>query len=136
MNPFRRDFLKLMSQGTAGAAVATVLPPGVHEQAVPLRNPDAGESFDVKCYGARGDGTTIDTPAINRAIEAATALGGGTVRFLPAHTLVTPSVLLRDFSILQGGWFGILATGVDSLTIDDLKVAIAFQASESGYAPY
>jgi polygalacturonase len=29
---------------------------------------------------------------------------------------------LRDFSILQGGHFGILATGLDNLTIDNLKV--------------
>jgi hypothetical protein len=32
------------------------------------------------------------------------------------------NVILRDFSILQGGWFGVLATGVDNLTIDNLKV--------------
>src|SRR6202023_1256810 len=32
------------------------------------------------------------------------------------------NVILRDFSILKGGWFGILATGVDNLTIDNLKI--------------
>ena len=32
------------------------------------------------------------------------------------------NVLLRDFSILHGGWFGILATGVNNLTIDNLKI--------------
>ena len=32
------------------------------------------------------------------------------------------NVLLRDFSILQGGHFGILATGVDNLTIDNLVI--------------
>ncbi len=32
------------------------------------------------------------------------------------------NVTLRDFSILQGGWFGILATGVDNLTIDNLRI--------------
>ena len=32
------------------------------------------------------------------------------------------NVILRDFSILLGGWFGILATGVDNLTIDNLKI--------------
>ena len=31
-------------------------------------------------------------------------------------------MLLRDFSILKGGHFGILATGVDNLTIDNLKI--------------
>jgi polygalacturonase len=32
------------------------------------------------------------------------------------------NVTLRDFSILNGGHFGILATGVDNLTIDNLKI--------------
>ena len=32
------------------------------------------------------------------------------------------NVILSDFSILYGGWFGILATGVDNLTIDNLKI--------------
>jgi len=32
------------------------------------------------------------------------------------------NVLLRDFSILKGGHFGVLATGVDNLTIDNLKI--------------
>jgi polygalacturonase len=32
------------------------------------------------------------------------------------------NVLLRDFSILHGGHFGILATGVDNLTIDNLII--------------
>lgn len=32
------------------------------------------------------------------------------------------NVILSDFSILQGGWFGILATGVDNLTVDNLKI--------------
>ena len=32
------------------------------------------------------------------------------------------NVILRDFTIEHGGWFGILATGVDNLTIDGLKI--------------
>src|SRR6185369_10916336 len=32
------------------------------------------------------------------------------------------NVLLRDFSILNGGHFALLATGVDNLTIDNVKV--------------
>ena len=31
-------------------------------------------------------------------------------------------MILRDFSILKGGHFGILATGVDNFTIDNLKI--------------
>ncbi|WP_374188364.1 rhamnogalacturonidase [Asticcacaulis biprosthecium] len=32
------------------------------------------------------------------------------------------NVLLRDFRMLQAGWFGLLATGVDNLTIDNLLI--------------
>ncbi|HEY3990994.1 MAG TPA: glycoside hydrolase family 28 protein [Acidobacteriaceae bacterium] len=32
------------------------------------------------------------------------------------------NVTLRDFQILEAGWFGILATGVDNLTIDNLRI--------------
>ena len=176
-------------------------------------------AYDVKSFGARGDGKALDTPAINQAIEAAAAAGGGTVRF-PAGTYLSYSihlksrislyleqgatilaadpppagsrggydpaepnpsdkfqdfghshwhnsliwgegienvailgqgmiygkgltregnprpgvgnksialklcrnVTIRDISILQGGHFGILATGVDNLTIDNLRI--------------
>lgn len=32
------------------------------------------------------------------------------------------NVILKDFTIIKGGHFGILATGVDNLTIDNLKI--------------
>jgi polygalacturonase len=177
-------------------------------------------TFDVRSYGAKGDGSTNDAPAINAAIAAANAAGGGTVEFGPGSYLsgsihllsdvelhlgpgstivassdgraydtpepndwgdklhyqdfghshfhdslmwgenltnlsitgtgriygkglargwnkeVTPqyvgnkaialkncrNVLLRDFSILHGGWFAILATGVDNLVMDAVKL--------------
>jgi len=173
--------------------------------------------YSVTDFGAKGDGTTLDSNAINSAIAAAATAGGGTVRF-PAGTYLTGSihlksnialyldagatieaaspasggvydppepnpaagqfqdfghthfhnsliwgenlenvsilgpgriwgqgltsgengpagdgyksiclklcrnVILRDFTIQHGGWFGILATGVDNLTIDNLKI--------------
>jgi polygalacturonase len=174
-------------------------------------------TFNVKHYGAVSDGKTLDSPAINKAIDAAAAVGGATVYFpagrylsgsihlksnitlfleqgavieassdIAAYDTAEPfaskeyqdfghshwhnsliwgenienvsiigpgliygkgltrgirrdnlsdklgnksislkncrNVVLRDFSILHGGWFAILATGVDNLTIDNLKI--------------
>ncbi len=226
----RRDFLRLSGVGIAGAAL-TSRP--AHAQTTPA-SPNSGASdattkiCDVTTFGATGDGHTLDTPAINRAIEAAAAAGGGTVRVPPGNYLCysirlksnvalyldqnavivaadppadpaastfasydlaepnTPwdayqdyghnhwhnsllwgdgienfsifgpgliwgrglsrgwgsgpvaehkgvankaislkncrNVTLRDFSILKGGHFAILATGVDNFTIDNLKI--------------
>jgi polygalacturonase len=49
----------------------------------------------VRSFGATGDGTTIDSDAINRAIDAAAAAGGGTVVF-PAGTYASHSIRLRS----------------------------------------
>ena len=39
--------------------------------------------YNVKTYGARGDGTNLDTTAIQSAITAAKNGGGGQVYFPP-----------------------------------------------------
>ena len=170
-------------------------------------------TFDITKYGAVGDGTTLNSAPINKAIDAASNAGGGVVYF-PAGTWLAGSIHLKsnvtlyladgatilatsdpqaydepepnqwdkyqDFghshfhnsliwgenleniaiegagwiygkgltrserqprlgnkaislklcrnvtiqniSILQGGWFAILATGVDNLTIDNVKI--------------
>jgi polygalacturonase len=216
LNP-RRDFLLLAGAGigaTAASATARA------DQAAARPAPAASAAgFSVRAFGATGNGTTLDTAAINRAIDAAAAAGGGTVLFPAGNYLSysihlksnitlhvdsgatiiaadTPdgggsgfdlpepnqwdmyqdfghshfqnsliwgidlenisiigsgriwgkglsrgmnvqvpgvgnksislknchNVLLRDFSILHGGHFGILATGLDNLTIDNLKI--------------
>ncbi len=57
--------------------------------------PARAESFNVRAHGARGDGTTIDSPAINEAIAAAHAAGGGTVDF-PAGEYLCFSIRLQS----------------------------------------
>ena len=214
----RRQFLMMGGAGIAGAALGA--------GAAPARGAErpgaaaAGE-FDVRAFGAKGDGKSLDTAAINRAIDAAVAAGGGMVWFPagsylcysihlksnvglylgPGVTIVAAdssaegaggydaaepnawdkfqdfghshwhnslmwgeglenvsilgpgliwgkglsrgegdqalaagvgnksislknchNVTLRDFSILHGGHFGVLATGVDNFAIDNLKI--------------
>ena len=228
MDAFRRDFLKLAGTGLAGIATSAVIAPGARaDVTAPMPAVGTSSVYDVRTYGATGDGKTIDSPAINKAIDDAAAGGGGTILF-PAGTYASYSirlksnialyleqgatilaastslegtsggydhaeprqpwesyqdyghnhwhnsliwgesisnfairgpgriwgkglsrgisdkdlpraeksgagnkaialknchnVILRDFSILAGGHFGILATGVDNLTIDNLKI--------------
>lgn len=65
--------------------------------AVAAAVPAAGAAgvFDVRAFGAKGDGNTLDTDAINRAIEAAAAAGGGTVCF-PAGSYLSYSIHLKS----------------------------------------
>ena len=52
--------------------------------------------YDVRQYGAKGDGRTLDHQAINKAIEAAAANGGGRV-VLTAGTYLCGSIRLKSF---------------------------------------
>jgi polygalacturonase len=51
--------------------------------------------INVRNFGARGDGSIIDTPAVNRAIDVAAAQGGGTVWF-PAGTYACYTIRLKS----------------------------------------
>jgi polygalacturonase len=70
--------------------------------------------FDVRTFGARGDGATPDTAAINAAIEAAAQGGGGTVRFPPGRYL-SFSIRLRSnvALVLEAGSILIAADPAD-----------------------
>jgi polygalacturonase len=228
---FRREFLKMAGLTVAGGATTLLNPSRATAQSQPTASPATSAKpvyYDVRSFGAKGNETSIDTPAINAAIDAAANTGGGTVIF-PAGVYASYSihlksnvalflqqgatilaastayeglsssgydaaeqqgewepfqdyghnhwhnsliwgenihdfgifgpgliwgkglsrghdekalpnttapgvgnkaialkncrnVILSDFSILQGGWFGILATGVDNFTIDNLKI--------------
>jgi len=90
-NSVRRDLLKFGGIGLAAAA--TTLP--AYAATKPSRHADSGV-FDVRTFGATGDGKTVDTAAINRTIEAAAGAGGGTVLF-PAGTYLCFSIHLKSY---------------------------------------
>jgi parallel beta-helix repeat protein len=55
--------------------------------------------FDVREFGAKGDGTTLDTQAIETAIRAANKAGGGTVVFLPGTYVTGTFRLLSNVTL-------------------------------------
>jgi hypothetical protein len=54
-----------------------------------------GNVFNVKDYGAVGDGVTLDSDAINKTIGECVKAGGGTVYF-PAGTYLSGSIRLKS----------------------------------------
>ena len=77
---------------------ATVAPP--RDVAAP--STANGGVFDVRAFGAKGDGHTIDSDAINRAIDAAAAAGGGTV-VITGGTYASHSIRLKSHVKLHLG---------------------------------
>jgi hypothetical protein len=59
-------------------------------------------AISVRDFGATGDGVTLDTGAIQGAIEACTNLGGGTV-YLPPGNYLTGTITLKDNVTLHVG---------------------------------
>ena len=53
----------------------------------------------VRDFGAIGDGKTLDTPALQRAIDAAAAAGGGNVE-VPPGVFLTSSLFLKSHTHL------------------------------------
>jgi len=88
----------LVAFGAAGAVGATGIASAPSAAADAGTAPGPADVFDVTAFGARGDGVTIDTAAINQAIAAAAANhggAGGTVYF-PAGTYASYSIHLAS----------------------------------------
>ena len=79
--------------------------------------PPAGVWFNVKSYGATGQGKVNDAAAINKAITAASEAGGGTV-FFPAGTYLSGTIRLKSHITLWLGSGCILEAISDSTAYD------------------
>src|SRR5579875_759718 len=85
----RRDLLRVSPLALAATvghvSIADAQTEGQNAQAV----------YNVRNLGAKGDGKTVDTPAINQAIERVAAAGGGTLVF-PAGTYLCFTIRLKS----------------------------------------
>jgi len=88
----RRSFLQVAGAGIAGVALGAAHPSSAQSGAAGSGPPAL---HDARTFGARGDGKIVDTPAINRAIEAVASAGGGTL-FFPAGTYLCYTIRLRS----------------------------------------
>ncbi|HEY1663756.1 MAG TPA: glycosyl hydrolase family 28-related protein [Verrucomicrobiae bacterium] len=89
------------SAGKPQASPAPVAPPP------PPPTPGPTGWFDVKAFGAKGDGATPDEGAINAALQAAREARGGVIWFPPGLYLIESQVVVEHQVTLMGaGWDG------------------------------
>lgn len=84
---FLAPLLTIMGVGDRGGAAETV-------GAVPRT------VFDIREFGAVGDGATLNTRAIQQAIDGCTAAGGGDV-LIAGGSFVTGTIYLKDHVTLH-----------------------------------
>lgn len=84
----------------AGAGLLTeraAAQPGIAKN---VNNDLGARTYNVRSFGAKGDGTTLDTAALQAAIDACHNDGGGTV-LVPAGTFLIGTVELRSHITLH-----------------------------------
>lgn len=94
--------------------------------------------YNVRSYGATGNGSGDDAPAINAAIAAAAAAGGGVV-YLPAGTYSTGSsiVINADNIVIKGDGKGsTIVKPVTNATFDAIATGLPPSSGAAGYVRY
>jgi len=98
--------------------------------------PKAGPAiFDVRAFGAKGDGKTLDTDAIQKALDEC-GQGGGTVRF-PAGTYLSKPITIRGSktTVLLEDGAKLLATGEQAAFLKEGTDWLAAESS-SDFVPF
>ncbi len=93
----------------------------------------ADDFFNVRAFGAIGDGTNLDSPAINKAIVACAQAGGGTVYF-PAGTYLSGSIhLLSNIHLLIDAGATILGAPQSLNAYDETETSLENPYEDGGH---
>lgn len=65
-----------------------------------LAAPENSKEFNIRSFGATGDGTTLDTEGIQKAIDTCATAGGGQV-LIPSGNYVTGTLRMKDHVTLH-----------------------------------
>ncbi len=119
-----------------------------------IANAAAKGQFDVRAFGATGDGKTKDTAAFQKALDACQAAGGGTVSVPDGYYLIGSIVIgenttlqldgranligspdLADYPLVQVRWEGEFAEGHRALISADKAGHISLSGRGSIFGP-
>jgi alpha-L-rhamnosidase len=89
-----KNLFQLALLGCAAILCAKTSAASVSEPVPPVVSPAETRRFSATDYGATGDGQTLNTVALQKAIDDIAAKGGGTLR-IPPGTFVTGSIFLK-----------------------------------------
>jgi hypothetical protein len=126
------------------AGFSQVAPAGSHGASTTYAPPLGARIYDITAFGAKGDRTTLNTSAVQAAIDACHADGGGTV-LVPAGAFRIGTVELRSnitlhlasSAILLGSGSGADYHAVDAIpltgdsTLNDGNWALLFAVAQS-----
>jgi polygalacturonase len=110
----------LAAAGLPGAALAESALTGT-ESAAKLRTPlPPGPSYSIAAFGAVGDGTTLATRAIQKAVDTCAAAGGGQIVIPPGSFLTGPIFLKSNLEInVQAGARLLFTTDFETVDVID-----------------
>jgi polygalacturonase len=91
----RRDWVAAVSSATLGMLLPRALAAQSAPRAAGTDNDSGARTYNVREFGAKGDGASLDTAAVQAAIEACHADQGGTV-LIPAGVFVIGTVQLKS----------------------------------------